>query len=98
MRRHEPLSLNEIIQRMIDDTGLRPSYEQHSVEALWPGVVGRSIAQYTRQVWFSMADGVLHVEIRSAALKEELGYLKEALIKHLNAAYGSKIVKSIVIH
>lgn len=97
MKRSTPLQLNEIIQRMIDDTGMRNSYERRTVESLWPQIVGQSIAQYTRRVWLD-EQGVFHVEIRSAALKEELGYMRENLVNHLNTAYGAEKVKAVVIH
>ena len=41
MKRREPRLLGAIIENMIDATGLRPQYQRHSIEAVWPQVVGK---------------------------------------------------------
>lgn len=90
------MQLGHIIEKMLDDTGLRPSLQQRSVEAMWPEVVGKHIASYTRRVHL---DGrILHVYIDSAPLKEELGYLRETLITQINRLAKRKAVDNIIIH
>ncbi len=96
MRRAKPLQIGEIIEKMITDTGLRPAMERRSVEAMWPEIVGRHIASYTRRV---VLDGKkLHVYIDSAPLKEELGYLRETLIEQINRLAARHAVDNIIIH
>lgn len=90
------MQIREIIEKMLDDTGLRPALEQRSVEALWPAVVGRHIESYTRMV--RLEGRILHVYINSAALKEELGYLRETLIAQINRMASRKAVDNIIIH
>lgn len=90
------MQLGQIIEKMLNDTGLRPKFEQRSVEALWPEVAGKHIASYTRRV---RLDGrLLHIYIDSAALKEELGYLRDTLIAQINRIVGRKAVDNIIIH
>ena len=97
MKRAIPQSLGDVIQRMIDDTGMREGYEKHNVESLWPTVVGPAIARYTRQVWLDPSN-VLHVQIQSASLTEELSYMRDSLVQHINDAYGAPKVVAVVFH
>lgn len=96
MRRSEPLKLDRVIQQMIDRTGLREEYERRTVESLWPDVVGRNIASYTRRV--VLRERVLHVEIVSAALKEELSFMRDDLVRHINEAAHRDAIDAIIIH
>ncbi|MDE6611025.1 MAG: DUF721 domain-containing protein [Muribaculaceae bacterium] len=96
MKRSEPLRLDQVIQRMIDATGMRPDFGRHSIEAMWPVVVGRHIAAYTTQAY--VRERTLHVHITSASLKEELGYARAQLVDNLNNAVGEDIIDDIIIH
>lgn len=96
MRRTEPLRLNEIIEKMIQNTGLRPEMHRHTVQSLWAEAAGPHIAAYTRQVYFDKK--LLHVHIDSASLKEELGYLRESLRETINTLAGEEAVENIIIH
>ena len=96
MKRTEPLILGDIIDKMIQSTGLRPQYQKRSVEALWPRIVGKHIASYTIRT--RLEGRTLHVYISSAPLKEELGYLKETLCSQLNEAAEESLVDNIIIH
>ncbi len=90
------MQIGEIIDRMIDSTGMRPTVEKLNVESVWPAVVGPSIMAYTRRVWL---DGkTLHVQLSSAALKEELGYMRDTLVKYINDTLGRKAVVAVIIH
>lgn len=96
MKRSKALPIGAIIDQMIDATGMRAQVQKRSIENIWPSVVGPSIAAYTRRVW--LQDKVLHVQLSSAALKEELGYLQDNLVEHINTVAGYKAVIAIKIH
>ncbi len=95
MRRTEPLRIDEIIRRMVEATGMRPDLMRHSVESMWPRVVGPHIAAYTGRIFVS--GRTLNVYITSAALKEELGYARADLVDKLNEAVGENVIDNIVI-
>lgn len=96
MKKTYPRAIGDIISDMIDRTGLRPDMRRHTAEMLWPQIVGRHIASYTRSV--RMENNTLHVWLTSAALKEELGYARENLRDRLNEALGEELVLNIAIH
>jgi predicted nucleic acid-binding Zn ribbon protein len=60
---------------------------------LWPEVVGERVAAKARAV--SFRDGQLWVEVESAAWMNELTYLRERIIKELNAKLGDEVVRAI---
>lgn len=96
MRRAQPLQLGQIIEKMLDDTGLRPAMQRRSVEAMWPEVAGKHIASYTRRV--TLEGRTLHVYVDSAALKEELGYLRDTLVEQINRMAQRRAIDNILIH
>lgn len=96
MIRKEPKLLGAIIDDMFARTGIMPQYKRQSLAAAWTQVVGPNIAAYTQRA--VVADSTLHVYITSPALKEELGYAREALVPRLNSAVGDEIITNIVIH
>ncbi len=96
MKRTEPLRLDEVIKRMIEATGLHSDFARHSVESMWPRIVGPHIAGYTGRIF--VRDRSLHVYITSAPLKEELGFAVEALVDRLNEAVGASVIDNIIFH
>ncbi|MCM1066272.1 MAG: DUF721 domain-containing protein [Muribaculaceae bacterium] len=96
MKRHEPLRIDAIIRKMVDATGLRPDLARHTVESMWPKVVGPHIAGYTGRIY--VRERLLHVHITSAPLKEELGYAREALVERLNEGAGASVIDNIIFH
>lgn len=96
MKRKEPLLINEIIHRMIESTGMRPDLARHTAEAMWPKVVGESIAAYTGRLYIK--DRVMHAYITSASLKEELGYARASLTERINEAVGGDVIDDIILH
>lgn len=90
------MRLDEIIEQMVTATGLRPQFQAHAVESVWPDVIGKHINAYTSRVY--VRDRTLHVHLTSASLKEELGYMRELLVRQLNTAAGADVISNIVIH
>ena len=95
MKRTEPLHISEILRRMVAATGLRPDLMRHSIESMWPRIVGPNIAAYTGRIFVS--GRTLNVYITSAALKEELGYARADLVDKLNEAVGESVIDDIII-
>lgn len=60
----------------------------------WSGVVGPFIAQYTKDLY--LRNGVLFARITSDSLRNELGFSKTLLLKHLNDIVGREVVTDIV--
>ena len=95
MKRTEPMRIGEVLEQMIESTGMRPELNRRSIEAAWPVVVGQHIAAYTSSV--HVEERTLTVHISSAPLKEELMYLRELLMSQLNDLVGDRVIDRIII-
>lgn len=97
MKHSYPKPISEIIQEMIDATGQKDNFDRSRVCYLWAEVAGPAINRYTARRYVDDS-GAMHVYITSAALKNELTFLRETLVRQLNEAAGAQVIKSLVIH
>lgn len=96
MKRVDPLSVKEIIDRVLDDDNIRQAAREQRICYLWPEIVGQGINRHTTRRY--VADGILHVYLNSAPLKNELQFHRDRLTQLLNSAAGADIITDITIH
>ncbi len=96
MKRTEPMSLREIIDRVMDASARKDDMLAMRAAYLWTDVVGPGVNRYTTRRY--VKDGVLHVYISSGPLKSELSFRREAIAKAINEILGREVVKSIRLH
>jgi len=96
MKRTEPKSIAEIIGEVIRSQGLDDEIARRRLCFAWSDVVGPGVARATTRRYVDGA--TLHVHITSAALKNDLQYMKSALIERLNEAAGTEVISNIVFH
>ena len=96
MKRTEPELFDDILRQVIEATGMRPKMQAHAIESVWPDVVGPYIASFTGRKY--VADRVFHVHVVSAPIKEQLSFMRDALVKSLNEAAGDDIIDAVIIH
>ena len=78
---------------IIRQNGLEtPLLQKRLIEA-WDNVVGEIIAKYTTEKYISNQD--LCVNIENPALRSEVGMMKTELIRKLNNAVGSQVIRDI---
>ncbi|MFM2135256.1 MAG: hypothetical protein RL021_656 [Bacteroidota bacterium] len=68
----------------------------NSTKALeaWPIVMGPMVARHTTSI--RIAEGVLYVSLDSAPLRQELFQSREQILKSMNEAAGSDVLKEVV--
>lgn len=96
MKRTEPVIFEEVLNEMIEATGMRTKLQQYSIEAVWPRVVGDYINSFTGRRF--VKDRAFHVYIVSAPLKEQLSFMRDTLVKSLNEAVGADVIDAVIIH
>ena len=96
MRRNRTITLKEALEELIKEYRLAPKLKEASVINIWESITGRAIASRTRKVYIS--DGVLHIYLTSAVVKNELMMLREPLRQQINTQAGEEVVKQIVVH
>lgn len=85
--------LKELIDKMLRAYGLSNQLDEISLVKSWEEIVGKMIAKHTTDIYFK--EGVLHVKLDSAPLRQELSYVKTSLIESLNKKAGKEMVKDI---
>lgn len=96
MKRVEPQRIGDIIGRVFESVGASEEFMAHEAEARWADVVGPNIASATMRV--HVADGVMHVTLCSASLKEQLGYMRPVLVDKINALLPKALIRDVLIH
>lgn len=96
MKRVEPQLVGSIIDSVLlaGDNGKRALEQRASY--LWPEIVGQGVNRMTSRRY--VADGVLHVYLTSAPLKNELSFCRTRIIDAINDALGQKVITSLEIH
>ena len=96
MKRSEAHSIKDIIDAALNDSGISSTINEQRLCYLWPEVVGQSINRYTSRRYIE--NGVLHVYITSAPLKNELLFHRAKLVEELNKAIGKNVITNIILH
>ena len=96
MKRHEPLQVGDIIRQAITAAGADEGYARAKASYLWGEVVGPTVNRYTVRRWVQQDE--LHVVIASAALKNELSFSKDRIVRHINELVGKDIISRLIIH
>lgn len=96
MKKREALTVGQIIEEAIAQTGNGQEYDRQRACFYWAEVVGPAITRLTTRRWVDR--DTLHVCITSASLKNELQYHIPRLLRLLNDAVGRDVLTNIVIH
>ena len=93
MEIHKARPIGELLAEFIHGSELEQPLLERKVVALWPEVLGPVVSQLTGRI--EVKNGVLLVQIRSAALKAQLFEVRHELVQKLNDAVGAKVLKDI---
>ena len=85
------MNITEAIVGFLRESGLEQSVLEVQMEELWPSVMGDTVAKLTRSV--EVKDGMLIVHVNSAALKTQLFENRFDLVRKLNEAVGTEVIK-----
>lgn len=89
------IRVGDAIQELLKQEKLDERIAQFSVKSGWKEIVGEVIARNTSEIFFR--DKTIFVTITSAALKHELSFSKEVIVRNINTFCGRKLVEQIVI-
>lgn len=96
MKRTEPMSLGDILSKAFEQAGITDQLAQQRACFIWPEIVGHGINRLTTRRY--VENGVMHVYISSAPLKQELSFHRERLVELINKAVGSNVIHQIQFH
>lgn len=96
MKRTQAKTIGEIVQDYLKKENLDVALDEHRASALWPQIVGQGINRYTVSRW--VKDGVMHVQLSSAPLRNELMLNRSRVIATINEALGREVIRDIVFY
>lgn len=95
MKRSNEQSLKQAVDRMVDAFGMRQKMDELDITSSWDNVVGAMVARHTVSV--RLRRGKLVVRVDSAPLRQELGFMRDALKEILNKRAGKQVVDEIIL-
>jgi hypothetical protein len=94
MRKPNDITLKEGISKLLTVYRLKGKFDETSVLALWPEIMGNAVANRTTQIY--IAHKKLFVRIESSVIKNDLLMIRTGIIQTLNERAGSEVITEIV--
>lgn len=94
MRRTNDKSLKEAIEQMLDVYRLRRRYNETSLIAAWPEMMGTAVANRTKEMF--IRDRKLFIRIESSVIKNEMVMIRSQILDKMNERAGSNVLDEIV--
>ena len=90
------LELKNLINTFLKENKLEKGLLNIEVKKAWFELMNNGVANYTTDV--SLRKKTLYIKLSSPALKEELSYGKEKLIKLINERLKENVVEKIILN
>lgn len=94
MRKPNDITLKEGIGKLLNVYKLKGKFDETSVVALWPELMGKAISNRTTQIYVSQKK--LFVRIESSVIKNEMMMVKTGIIQKINERAGVEVITDIV--
>jgi len=94
MRKANDKSLKEAIEQMLQVYKIKRRFDETSVIAHWPELVGKSVANRTKELFIH--NKKLFLRIESSVIKNELMLMRTQIIEKINAEAKSVLVDEII--
>ena len=90
------LELKNLINTFLKENKLEKGLLNIEVKKAWFELMNNGVANYTTDV--NLRKKTLYIKLSSPALKEELSYGKEKLIKLINERLKENVVEKIILN
>ncbi|MDB4999935.1 MAG: RNA-binding protein [Mucilaginibacter sp.] len=94
MRKTNDKSLKEAIEQMLNVYKIKRRYDETAIVSLWPDLVGKSVANRTKELF--IRDKKLFLRIESSVIKNELVLMRSQIIQKINEDAKTELVAEIV--
>jgi hypothetical protein len=96
MGKTNEVSLRAALESMLGELNLRHGVYEAKIEAMWPSVMGKTIANHTTNI--HLKGGRLYLTVDSAALRNELFYSRAKIRDVVNKELGADMIKDVFIY
>jgi len=94
MRKANDKSLKEAIEQMLQVYKIKKRYEETGVAAHWPELVGKSVANRTKEIY--VHNKKLFLRIESSVIKNELVLMRKQIIDKINEKAKETLVEDVI--
>ena len=94
MRKSNDKTLKEAIEQMLQVYKIKRRFDETGVIAAWPELVGKAVANRTREMFIS--DKKLFIRIESSVIKNELMLMRARIIEKINDRANAVVVEEII--
>lgn len=95
MRRTKTMLVGDLLEEVFSRPDIAAKIAEGELPEVWRKVVGNEVASLTTQLQLNRR--ILYVQVRSAVVRSELLYQREALRQRLNEASRVALIDSIII-
>jgi len=96
MNDNNEISLGDAIKKMLDATPrVKQKINETKLLNAWETIMGKLIANNTKSI--TLQNKTLYIDIKSAALKNELSFSKEKIKKLINNEFDEDIIDEVRI-
>lgn len=79
---------------MLNVYKLRRKFDETSLIAAWPDLMGKAIASRTKEIF--IRDRKLFVRVESSVIRKELMMIRSEILQRLNERAGAQVLDEIV--
>jgi predicted nucleic acid-binding Zn ribbon protein len=94
MRKANDKSLKEAIEQMLNVYKIKRKFDETSIIAHWPELVGKPVANRTKELFISNKKLFLRVE--SSVIKNELMMMRTQIIDKINEEAKGVLIEEII--
>jgi hypothetical protein len=94
MRKTNDKSLKEAIEQMLQVYKLKRKYDETGIITTWPTLVGKSVANRTKELFIH--DKKLFLRIESSVIKNELMLMRAQIVEKINTEAKSELINDII--
>lgn len=94
MRKANDKSLKDAIEQMLNVYKIKRRFDETHVVAAWPDIVGKSVANRTKELF--IRDRKLFLRIESSIIKNELVMMRSQIIQKVNDEAKSALIDDII--
>lgn len=94
MRKANDKSLKEAIEQMLNVYKIKKRFDETHVIAAWPEIVGKPVANRTKELFIS--NKKLFLRIESSVIRNELMAMRSQIIDKINGEANAIIVDEII--
>jgi protein required for attachment to host cells len=95
MRRTNDKSMKEAIEQMLNVYKIKRKFDETSIIAAWPDLMGKMVANRTKQIY--IFEKKLFLRVESSVVKHEIMQMRDQIIEKVNEKAGSVLIESIVL-